>query len=622
LYFLRQDNNSPLYFKDSPNPASWIEGRVMWLKQGERYTKVVLKTDRQYIGESEAQSCTGNLLTYLPLSARSRKIKLGSRLGTKARLHRIAKNKNPKAFNFSRYWYLKNIYFQSFPQENEWKIKTGTSSFSIFNSAQHLREKLLKILHIYLPTKNEYGVGASLILGEKSDLSSAIKDAFSQTGSMHVLAVSGLHTGLVFLFVNFLLGLLSIKRKWWSWLKAGLLLCSIWTFALLTGASSSVLRSATMFSFIIIGTTLNKSAIIYNILAASAFFLLIIEPKMLFQPGFQLSYLAVLGIVYFQPKIYRAWYIKNKIGDYAWKLTSVSIAAQIVTLPLSLFYFHQFPIYFWLSGLVVIPAAILILPLGFATFFFHPIPVLGMWAGKILYAVIWLLDSIIFQINSLPFGLIHGVWISGIIVLLLYLLIISSVGFIESKKARWIIYGFFLINLILFQNACKSWETLQQSKIIIYHITKASLIDLIDQHDRISLRSESLTHQKENYASTNNNMFLRTKLMDEFLLSDTPIHLTNFHKQANLLQFRNIKMGLCYKSSVFPAQKTKVNYLLITQNAISTIKDLLPHYDFEYLIFDGSNSEWKVKKWQKQAELLGIESFYTKEKGAFIVDLK
>ena len=126
---------------------------------------------------------------------------------------------------------------------------------------------------------------------------------------MHVLAVSGLHVGLIYFGLSFLLGLLPFKSSNWVWIKTWIMVAGVWFFALLTGASPSVLRAATMFSFIIVGQAMRHHPSIYNTLAGSAFFLLCIQPYMLFEVGFQLSYLAVTGIIYFQAKIYGELYI-------------------------------------------------------------------------------------------------------------------------------------------------------------------------------------------------------------------------------------------------------------------------------------------------------------------------
>ena len=229
---------------------------------------------------------------------------------------------NPHAFNFKKYWHHQNIHYQGFVKADHWQLLKRKQGNYIIDKALNTRNRFLQILKKNLSTENEYAVASALILGDKQSLDSDLKNAYSGTGAMHVLAVSGLHVGLVYLGLAFLLGLLKIKNWYWIFIRTTLIIISIWLFALLTGASPSVMRAATMFSFIIVGKSMRHHPSIYNTLAASAFCLLCFNPLLLMEVGFQLSYLAVSGIIYFQPKIYRWWIIDNPVGDYLWKLVA------------------------------------------------------------------------------------------------------------------------------------------------------------------------------------------------------------------------------------------------------------------------------------------------------------
>ena len=245
----------------------------------------------------------------------------------------------------------------------------------------------------------------------KDELDFEVKQAYAAAGAMHVLAVSGLHVGIIFLILNTLLAILDTSKKG-RIVKAIILLISLWSYAMITGLSPSVLRAATMFSFVIMGTVLNRSSSIYNTLAASAFFILIINPNLLFEVGFQLSYVAVLGIVYLQPLIYKRIYTRWWLLDKVWAITAVSIAAQIATLPLTLFYFNQFPVYFMLSNLLVIPSAAVILILGILLFIASPIPFISESIGWVLNKFIEGLNFGIKEIEVLPNSLIEGLSIN------------------------------------------------------------------------------------------------------------------------------------------------------------------------------------------------------------------
>ncbi|WP_319479987.1 ComEC/Rec2 family competence protein [uncultured Draconibacterium sp.] len=211
-----------------------------------------------------------------------------------------------------------------------------------------------------------------------------------------MLAVSGLHVGILFFAFTFCFGFLQ-KRKIGKFIYVMLSISLLWCYAFITGLSPSVLRACTMFSLVIIAGNINRRANIYNTLAASAFLLLWVNPNNLFEVGFQLSYMAVFGIVFLQPRIAGLWTVKNKVGLFFWNLICVSIAAQIATFPLSAYYFNQFPTYFLLSNIVVIPAAMLLIPLGLGLLAFSKIPLL---ATSIAFIVKWIIKSVYFLLSS------------------------------------------------------------------------------------------------------------------------------------------------------------------------------------------------------------------------------
>ena len=203
-------------------------------------------------------------------------------------------------------------------------------------------------------------VASALLLGYRENLDKELVKSYASAGAMHVLAVSGLHVGILYLLLTRIFSFLKKVKK----VKNGkfiltiLIVSFLWFYAIMTGLSASVMRATTMFSFIVIGNELlNRKTSIYNTLAVSAIILMIINPFIVYQVGFQLSYVAVVGIVYLQPKLNRLFYSRYKLVRGVWAITCVSLAAQIATFPLSLHYFHQFSTYFFISNLIVIPAS-------------------------------------------------------------------------------------------------------------------------------------------------------------------------------------------------------------------------------------------------------------------------
>ena len=281
----------------------------------------------------------GHLLWYWTIDSTTHLVP-GTEVSGRASIARLRGPQNPDAFDYAAFQARKNVFYRA----NGAGQITG-HRFHLRGLGERWRTSLMTTLREHLPAaSNELAVGAALILGKRDELQQDLRNAYADTGAIHVLAVSGLHVGFVAFGLGWLLGLGLLGRRSWRWVRLVLILLGIWAFALVTGLSPSVQRAATMFSFIQLGLVLDRRASIYNTLAASAFVLLLVDPFLLFDVGFQLSYLAVTGIIFFQPKIYRAWHPPNRLLDYCWKLTAVAIAAQLTTFPISIYYFHQFPV--------------------------------------------------------------------------------------------------------------------------------------------------------------------------------------------------------------------------------------------------------------------------------------
>ena len=357
----------------------------------------------------DSSQTSGDLLVYIKKDSLSEQLNYGDQILLKGWINEIQSPQNPHQFDYKAYLHFKNLHYQTFVQSSNWLKIDENKGKSFWSILFKMRKKGLSILQQNL-SERSYSVGAALILGYREALSEDIQKAYADSGAIHVLAVSGLHVGIIAWILQQLLKLFFRRKNKYSKWQPAIVIAGLWLFALLTGGSPSVLRAATMFTFVVIGNYMKTPNSVYNNLAASAFLLLCWNPYLIKSVGFQLSYLAVLGIVYFQPIIYRLWYIPTgswcKLSNYPtnflnyiWTLTTVSLGAQIGTLPVTLYYFHQFPTLFWLSGLVVIPAAMAILVLGILTM------ISGVFSDWLASIFGWLLNGIIEIVNRAIFGL-------------------------------------------------------------------------------------------------------------------------------------------------------------------------------------------------------------------------
>ncbi|MEL7145099.1 MAG: ComEC/Rec2 family competence protein, partial [Bacteroidota bacterium] len=316
-------------------------------------------------------------------------------------------------------------------------------------------------------------------LGIKDDLDKELKSAYSAAGAMHVLAVSGLHVGIIQLLLSWVLGFLK-KRKKGKLAFVILSLLALWFYAFVTGLSPSVLRATTMFSIILIGQQAIRNHNIYNSLAVSAFLILLYSPMMIRDVGFQLSYIAVFGIVSLQPRISAILNPENYLLKKTWDITCVSLAAQMATLPISIYYFHQFPSYFLLSNLLVIPSAFIILMSGL---FMLCSSLISDWlaqqTGWLLDQLIWALNQGILFIKKLPYNLLDWIWIDLTQVLLLYLIIGLTTRLLIKKNANLlrICYGFCFLFLLF--SGYQLHQKKHENKLVFYEVKDNLAIDFI-----------------------------------------------------------------------------------------------------------------------------------------------
>ncbi|MCW0481934.1 ComEC/Rec2 family competence protein [Gaoshiqia sediminis] len=417
------------------------------------------------------------LIAYFAKSEQAETLLPGDNLIALGRINAIQNSGNPFEFDYQGYLERQDIFFSTYITAKNLK-STQQYDWSLFTVAERFREKLLSLLKEKLHDHEVFQVVSALTLGYRKELSPETRSYFTATGAMHVLAVSGLHVGMIFLFLTRLFSFLKRSRAG-QFLFVSLIASCLWGYALLTGFSPSVQRATVMFSFILIGNSLSRPTPIYNSIAASAFFLLLVNPGLFFEVGFQLSYMAVISIVFFYPRFEKIVDPENKVIKSMWQLICVSVAAQIGTAPLALFYFHQFPVFFWLSNFIVVPAAYLILGLTFAFFILTPAGQLSTVAAWLLTGVTKLTLCLLKLIVRLPFALIEGISISTIQLLCLICLLGSLLFFIRYRLRIYLFVGLMLVVIFQLSGFTQKLSLMNQQKLIVYQ-SKTPLIHLIN----------------------------------------------------------------------------------------------------------------------------------------------
>lgn len=623
MTFRHLELNSPRHFSHFLHAEeNVLEGEItdMPIVKAER-VKVNLSVSKAgNYGENNAAE--GNVLVYLNRDSLSENLAYGDRLFIFGRISEISPPSNPHAFDYRNYLHFQNIHYQAFIADDEWTKSAAGGGWWLRKTAFKARKKLLIILRKYLPDEQTFSVGSALILGYKDEMDDEVRTAYAQTGAMHVLAVSGLHVGLIYLLLGWLFDkIVRLPGRRMRWYRGVVCFVGIWAFALLTGLSPSVMRAATMFSVIIGGSMFLRTARIYNSLAFSAFLLLLLNPLLIMSVGFQLSYLAVTGIVYFQPKIYSLYICENKFTRFVWQLVSVSLAAQFVTLPLSLYYFHQFPVYFWLSGLIVVPAASVILSCGLLLFFLESISgVLGMLVGVPLYYFIKFINLLIFGIQKLPGSIIEGIWISGTTALLLYVGIAFLAVSINTRHGRKITYGMLILTGVFILSAFQKGAVINNRQVTVYDVYKNTLIDFISNGQAISLTNKELSERNYSFAVQNNHFAQYVNNRKIFHIENMNHADDVLYLHRNFIQYYDKRFYVLDAVPKGTGQKIRTDYLIIRGNPYVKIEELSDFFTFQKIIIDNSNSRYKAQKWREQCRENNLRCHYTAEDGAWVLN--
>ncbi len=394
---------------------------------------VHLKVFKVQLDSQHFQSCNSRIIAYMSKENFDTRIAPGRSIRFSADISNLDQELYPYQFDYGEY--LRNTGISGTAYIPHWSYEiVPVDHFSLKGQLNKFRGYLLeKLNEDSIPIK-EYGVISALLVGDRSFLDPQLRSDFADAGAVHILAVSGLHVGIIYLLFLSILNFIFKKKA--ELLKFILVLLMLWGYAALTGFSPSVLRAATMFSFIAFGKFHKRHTNTYNMIAASALLLLVINPLLITQIGFQLSYLAVLGIVFFHPKFHALMVFENKWLDKLWSLNCVSFAAQIATFPLSIYYFHQLPILFFITNILVIPLASIILYAGIGWILLLWIPFVSDAFGWITVMVTRLLNWIIETINAVPFAKIDGLYLSGFSAVVIYSTIILATIFLIKPTAR------------------------------------------------------------------------------------------------------------------------------------------------------------------------------------------
>ncbi len=570
---------------------------------------------RSVIDSNRSYPTTGSIIIYFKKDIAIEHFTPGSQVAFKKPLQEIKNTGNPGAFDYKRYSLFNGITHTVYLTEDDFVLLPEKNITGFKRLLFSVQQYVLAAIKKYIPGTREQGLAEALLIGYKNDLDRELLQSYTNTGVVHVIAVSGMHLALIFWILDLLFKPF-LKNKKTKWLHPVLIIAILWLFTLVAGGAASIVRAAVMFTFIVLGSSFGRRASVYNTLAASAFVLLCYNPYWLWDVGFQLSYAAVLSIVIFYKPIYHLLFIKNKLLSSMWKLVAVSIAAQILTTPIAIYHFHQFPVYFIITNIFIVPVSSLVLIGELVLVLLSPINFAANILGKILSALIWWMNSFIERLEKFPLAVWDGLQVTQIQVAMLYI-IIAGIGFwlIEKRKTGlWI--GLVVMAAFFAARSLSFFDAQKQRKIIVYNIVKHDAIDFIDGRNYYSLTD---TFLQQNNRLINLNLKPSRTLYRLQPVNNLPgLSITNnainfFDKKILII---NAPINLTFES------KTDVDFVILSGNPRLYISDLVKVVVPKQLIISGSTPAWKAGYWKRDCDSLKIPCHNVAEKGAFVINLR
>lgn len=569
------------------------------LKSGNYYDKYVID-----ILKVDGINSKGKSILNIENDTSKTTLKVDAIFITKTSFRDLAHPLNPNQFDYKSYLKKKYIYHQLFIS-NTSLLKVSSKTHTLFGIANTFRDHINSKLKLYNFKSDELAIINALLLGQRQDISEEVYSSYTNAGAIHILAVSGLHVGIILLILSFVLKPIERYRHG-KLIKTILLVLILWGFALIAGLSASVTRAVTMFSVVAIAINLKRPTNIYNTLAISMFIILLFKPLFLFDVGFQLSYLAVFAIVTIDPYLYNLWQPKNWLLDKYWHTLTITISAQFGIIPISLYYFHQFPGLFFISNLVIIPLLGLILGFGILVILLAIINMLPLFIASIFGNTISLMNNFVSWISKQEAFLFKEIPFNILYVLASYLLIIFGMSFIIKRRKIYLKLG--LLSIIIFQSVFFYTNfSKPKNEFVVFHKSRHTLLGNTT-HNKMVI-SDDFDSIK---ASKNN-------IIKAYVIGN---HINKIEKDLvkSVYLFNNKKLLVIDSLAVYNIKSFTPDYILLRQSPKINLDRLIDSIKPKQIIADGSNYKTYVEKWEAICKKKKLPFHQTSKKGAFIIN--
>lgn len=518
--------------------------------------------------------------------------------------HQIKNSGNPYEFDYTAYTARKNIHYRQFLPAKDITVLRYADERSL-PFVKRVHNYCVEQLEYYIYDRHTLALLEAMLMGERELLDLELKDAYSETGIVHVIAISGAHIAVFFIVISFLFSLLRIKR--YPWLKYIAALPFIWLYVVIAGAPPSAVRAATMFTILGIGYALQKNPNGYNQLYASAFVLLCINPMWLFDVGFQLSFLAVLSILVFYNPIANLYRPTSKILSLIWSSISVSIAAEILVAPLVVYYFHNFPLYFIFANVLAYVLMSTVLMSGMVLLLFVQFPPVGLFISDALILLTSVFNKAIFTLQYFNPDALQHLYLSGIQLVVLYLIVGAFTYFLLKKNKPSLYIGLSAVIIFLSLLLKREWDIHHRQQVVIYNIGRTDYIEIISGDTYTAINPVEISSNDYEY-------------------SIKPAHIAwgVQHRADTVVRSNHINIGskrLLIVSKALPDTTLKADYVYIKNAAgIDMLERAISLYTPSICILGNNISQNKAERMQKYLHPNSIKSHHIKTDGAFILE--
>jgi competence protein ComEC len=578
----------------------------------EKANSYLCKVDVSQFFNATWKPARGQAILYIQKNKAASKLLFGDRLLVEAEFTPPEKPLNPDGFDYAAYLKRQGVGATCYVSSGGWLLTDRNTGFSIRRESDKWRNYLLDVYRKFNIQGDEFAVLAALTLGYTDDLQPDLRASYSATGAMHILSVSGMHVGVVYIVMAFLLGFLNKSQRQKVFKTLFIMLC-LWAYAFLSGLSAAVIRATLMFTFVALATCLDRKSQIYNTIFMSILAMLLYNPNFLYDVGFQLSYSAVLSIIFFQPIVDKLYNPTNRFSKFTWEMFSVSIAAQLGTTPFTLYYFQQFPNYFLVTNFIAIPLSSLVIYLAMALFMFSFVPYLSVVVAFLLKWSLWMLNYFIVWIQNLSYSVSHfSLDVKQTIVLFLAIFCLS--GYYFSKKFTTLFVGLASLLIACLFNFQTNYKTLTTKRMIVYAGQKNTHINFINRNQNSVYSTDSI--ELERIAK----IFWQNQKLDK----PRYLHLNNWFYEE-FACFEGVRVLVLTQD--FLKRKTtnaplELDYLIIGNRLKPKIDQILECVHPRKIIVDKSISKWYTEDIKQACSVRQIRFYSVAEQGAYVLNIK